>query len=462
MQQHHNQPFPSNSSSSSSLPHHHHHQNNNIHQIVNHQHYMENPLSRINFRAEKQFLERREFYGKCRNVEEFEKLEKIFENVYKARDLKSNEIVALKRLDFSSRYEEGISLAYLREISYLQQFCQELKHGNILGLREMVVGSKLDSVFIVMDFIENDLTTVIDKSKRFALLESEIKCIMLQILEGVNYLHENLIIHRGIIKIIDFGLARSDTKFLDGDLAYGSSHQKDSIIEMFKKKTPNLITLWYRPLELLLGTLDYDKSIDMWSVGCIFAEILLRRPLFGADTEIQAFDMIFKLLGAPSESWLKSGNFPSASKYLSPNLLKKYENVNARENIRRTFSQANVDPKCIDLIEKLLVIDPKKRLTCKEALNHDYFKTYPLACSPKQLPSFIERDFVQYKRSSHNHRHLYDDDNYERDGYQHQQHHHQHNNYSTHNDQHNEYQQHNKRGRNDYNSERNDQWKKRK
>lgn len=151
----------------------------------------------------------------------------------------------------------------------------QLQHENVLDVREVVVGSGLKSVFMVMEFLEHDLRVLME-NMRGPFLTPEIKCILLQLLKGMSYLHANWIIHRdlktanlllsnqGILKIADFGLARQ----------FGSPAPHLS---------PNVVTLWYRAPELLLEERKYTPAVDMWSVGCIFAELLTRKPLFQSD-----------------------------------------------------------------------------------------------------------------------------------------------------------------------------------
>ncbi|KAJ7957597.1 Kinase family protein [Quillaja saponaria] len=238
----------------------------------------------------------------CRSVDEFERLNKIDEGtygvVYRARDKKTGEIVALKKVKMEKE-REGFPLTSLREINILLSF----HHHSIVDVKEVVVGSSLDSIFMVMEYMEHDLKGLMEAMKQ-PFSQSEVKCLMLQLLEGVKYLHDNWVLHRdlktsnlllnnrGELKICDFGLARQ----------YGSP---------LKPYTHLVVTLWYRAPELLLGAKQYSTSIDMWSLGCIMAELLSKEPLFNGKTEFDQLDKIFRTLGTPNETiWYGFAKLP--------------------------------------------------------------------------------------------------------------------------------------------------------
>jgi cell division cycle 2-like protein len=247
-------------------------------------------------------------YSGCRNVDCYEKLNHIEEGtygvVYRARDKQTGEIVALKKVKMV-REKEGFPITSLREITTLITY----KHPNIVDVKEIVVGKSLDSIFIVMEFLEHDLKDLMSEMKEDTrFLTSEVKCLMIQLLEAVAHLHENWIIHRdlktsnllynnqGILKVADFGLARE----------YGSP---------LKPYTNMVVTLWYRAPELLLGAKTYTTAIDMWSVGCIFAELLTKEPLLPGRSELDQLDKMFKLLGTPNETiWPGLHDLPNANK----------------------------------------------------------------------------------------------------------------------------------------------------
>ncbi|NXR05616.1 CDK10 kinase, partial [Semnornis frantzii] len=308
--------------------------------------------------------------GKCRSVKEFEKLNRIGEGtygiVYRARDTLTDETVALKKVRMDNE-KDGMPISSLREITLLLQ----LRHPNIVELKEVVVGNHLESIFLVMGYCEQDLASLLENMQT-PFSEAQVKCIILQVLKGLQYLHENYIIHRdlkvsnllmtdkGCVKIADFGLART----------YGMPP---------KPMTPKVVTLWYRAPELLLGMTTQTTSIDMWAVGCILAELLAHKPLLPGTSEIHQIDLIVQLLGTPNENiWPGFSKLPLASQYT---LRKQPYN-----NLKHKFpwlSEAG-----LRLLHFLFMYDPKKRATAKDSLESSYFKEKPLPCEPELMPTF--------------------------------------------------------------------------
>ncbi|CAH8382763.1 unnamed protein product [Eruca vesicaria subsp. sativa] len=313
----------------------------------------------------------------CRSVDEFERLNKIDEGtygvVYRAKDKKTGEIVALKKVKMEKE-REGFPLTALREINILLSF----HHPSIVDVKEVAVGSSLDSIFMVMEYMEHDLKALMETMKqRFS--QSEVKCLMLQLLEGVKYLHDNWVLHRdlktsnlllnnrGELKICDFGLARQ----------YGSP---------LKPYTHLVVTLWYRAPELLLGAKQYSTAIDMWSLGCIMAELLSKAPLFNGKTEFDQLDKIFRILGTPNESiWPGFSKLPG----VKVNFVKQQYNLLRKKFPATSFTGSPVlSDAGFDLLNKLLTFDPERRITVDAALKHEWFREVPLPKSKDFMPTF--------------------------------------------------------------------------
>ncbi|CAN8243803.1 unnamed protein product [Cochlearia groenlandica] len=313
----------------------------------------------------------------CRSVDEFERLNKIDEGtygvVYRAKDKKTGEIVALKKVKMEKE-REGFPLTSLREINILLSF----HHPSIVDVKEVVVGNSLDSIFMVMEYMEHDLKALMETMKqRFS--QSEVKCLMLQLLEGVKYLHDNWVLHRdlktsnlllnnrGELKICDFGLARQ----------YGSP---------LKPYTHLVVTLWYRAPELLLGAKQYSTAIDMWSLGCIMGELLSKAPLFNGKTEFDQLDKIFRILGTPNESiWPGFSKLPG----VKVNFVKQQYNLLRKKFPATSFTGSPVlSDAGFDLLNKLLTYDPERRITVDAALKHEWFNEVPLPKSKDFMPTF--------------------------------------------------------------------------
>jgi cell division cycle 2-like protein len=307
----------------------------------------------------------------CRSVDEFRHLNRIEEGtygvVYRAKDLRTNEIVALKRLKMEKE-REGFPITSLREINCLLKS----QHANVVPVREIVVGSNMDKIYLVMDYVEHDLKSLMEVMKQPFLI-GETKTIMIQLLRGIHHLHDNWILHRdlkasnllfshkGELKIGDFGLARE----------YGSP---------LKPYTPIVVTLWYRAPELLLGTKLYSKPIDLWSVGCIFGELLTQKPMFPGKSEVEQCNLIFKELGTPNEKiWPGYNQLPMVKKIV----FTEYPYNNLRKRFGALLSETG-----FELLNRFLAYNPSRRITAADALNHDFFKEMPLPVHPSQFPTW--------------------------------------------------------------------------
>ena len=306
--------------------------------------------------------------------------------------------------------KDGMPLTALREI-YLLNTVND--HPNIVKLIDVVVGYKLSSIFLVFEYCEHDISILLDRRNQFS--ESEVKCLLRQLLKAVQYMHKRYIIHRDIklsnllyngkgqLKVADFGLARF----------YGTPAINTADLETHEQQnerlTPKVQTLWYRAPELLLGVESYSTSIDMWAVGCIFGELLLGRPLMPGKTDIHQIQLIYELLGEPNEKiWPGYLELPAIKKLKKDsngevNIVKKNEEERA-SRLRDRIRNCNLSKSGIELLESMLSYDPNKRITAEDALKHSYFSTPPHTKPMEQMPSFpsyhTETDY-SHKRKYH-------------------------------------------------------------
>eukprot|EP01060_Flectonema_neradi_P016098 TRINITY_DN2269_c0_g1_i3.p1 TRINITY_DN2269_c0_g1~~TRINITY_DN2269_c0_g1_i3.p1 ORF type:complete len:294 (+),score=78.62 TRINITY_DN2269_c0_g1_i3:53-934(+) len=267
--------------------------------------------------------------------------------VYKAKDLEKGTTVALKKIKLDTE-DEGMPSTALREISVLKA----LHHENIVNLVDVV--STSTKLLLVFEFCDSDLKQMMN-STRSPVKGRKLKSFMYQLLKGLSFCHGHRIIHRDLkpqnlliigdkLKIADFGLARAFQMPLP---AY----------------THEVVTLWYRAPEILLGEKRYSTVVDTWSCGAIMAEMSNRSPLFPGDCEIDELFQIFKILGTPSEStWPGVTSMPDY-KPVFPQWSKKSLQTVCKD----------IDSVGIDLLEKLLTYNPTNRITAASALKHEWF-----------------------------------------------------------------------------------------
>ncbi|KQK03197.1 probable serine/threonine-protein kinase At1g54610 isoform X2 [Brachypodium distachyon] len=305
-----------------------------------------------------------------RRAESFEKLDKIgqgtYSNVYRARDLEKQKIVALKKVRFDNLEPESVKFM-AREILILRR----LDHPNIIKLEGLVTSRMSCSLYLVFEYMEHDLAGLAS-FPGVKLTEPQVKCYMQQLLRGLEHCHSRHILHRdikgsnllidnrGILKIADFGLA----SFFDPE-------QRHPL-------TSRVVTLWYRPPELLLGATNYGVAVDLWSTGCILAELYAGKPIMPGRTEVEQLHKIFKLCGSPSEDYWRKSKLPHATIF-------KPQHPYAR---RVTDTFKDFPPPARALVDVLLSVDPAERQTASSALQSEFFATKPYACNPSSLPRY--------------------------------------------------------------------------
>ncbi|XP_062203303.1 protein IMPAIRED IN BABA-INDUCED STERILITY 1-like [Phragmites australis] len=305
-------------------------------------------------------------------AESFEKLEKIgqgtYSSVFRARELATGRLVALKKVRFDSLEPESVRFM-AREILILRRL---QRHPNVVGLEGLITSRSSCAIYLVFEYMEHDLAGLAS-APDVAFSEAQIKCYMRQLLEGLAHCHARGVMHRDIkcanllvsnageLKVADFGLANTFSPSSAAPL------------------TSRVVTLWYRPPELLLGATAYEPSVDLWSAGCVFAEMHARRPVLQGRTEVEQIHKIFKLCGSPPDDfWRRSGVAHAA-------VFRPHHPYPSR--LRDTFASC-MPEHAFRLLATLLSLDPAARSTAAAALDADYFRTPPYACEPSSLPKY--------------------------------------------------------------------------
>ncbi|XWS63420.1 hypothetical protein CRYUN_Cryun06bG0095600 [Craigia yunnanensis] len=305
-----------------------------------------------------------------RRANTFEKLDKIgqgtYSSVYKARDIIHNRLVALKKVRFDNHDPESVKFM-AREIILLRR----LDHPNVIKLEGLITSPTSCSLYLVFEYMEHDLVGLASLP-RIKFSEPQIKCYMQQLLSGLDHCHSHGVLHRdlkgsnllidsnGILKIADFGLA-----------CHFDPHDSFPM-------TSRVVTLWYRPPELLLGASHYGVAIDLWSAGCILGELYSGKPILPGKTEVEQLHKIFKLCGSPSDDYWRRTKLPHSTVFKPLHTYKRC--------VAETFK--DFTSPAVSLMETLLSIDPVHRRTAAFALKSEFFTTQPFACDPSSLPKY--------------------------------------------------------------------------
>ncbi|OQR70783.1 cyclin-dependent kinase 13-like [Tropilaelaps mercedesae] len=303
--------------------------------------------------------------------------EGTYGQVYKAQDRNSGVMVALKKVRMENE-KEGFPITAIREIKILRQ----LNHPSIVNLME-VVTDKSDALdfrkdkgafYLVFEYMDHDLMGLLE-SGLVDFKPGHIASFMKQLLEGLSYCHRKNFLHRDIkcsnilmnnqgqIKLADFGLAR-----------YYNAEDKD------RPYTNKVITLWYRPPELLLGEERYGPAIDVWSCGCILGELFTKEPLFKASQEMQQLDIISQVCGTPTPAvWPRVIQLPLFAQFKP----KKQHPRRVRQKFCFMPQQA------LDLLDQMLELDPERRITAENALRCPWLScVQPGDLRPPELPRY--------------------------------------------------------------------------
>ena len=338
----------------------------------------------------------------CREgITGFRKLHKIgfgtYGSIYLAIHRSTDTLFALKKFKFpEDKGEYGLPRSAVREIRILRELTG---HGNIVDCYGILVSNGNDrnrnkgSIYMVLGFAEHDLVGLLELWKR-QLTIPEVKCISLQVLKAIDYCHLHGIVHRdlkcanilidrtGTVKLADFGLAR--------EFCFDPSMETDKE-ESCLVMTNKVITLWYRPPELLVGGTVYGPEVDIWSMGGIIAELLLQRPLFSADRETGVFSLILEEIGKPGLKavdqmrtlpyWPEYSQILSASKSTLPGATCRLETTMKTQCSRNTW----------DLVSQMLTFD--ERISAAAAIEHALFNEEPLACEPGEIRLPLNNEF---------------------------------------------------------------------
>ncbi|KAI1339039.1 Pkinase-domain-containing protein [Xylariaceae sp. FL0016] len=330
----------------------------------------------------------RDSFQGCSRITDYELLGKLgegtFGEVHKARSRKTGGLVALKKIIMHNE-KDGFPITALREIKLLKL----LSHKNVLRLEDMAVEhhSKITDkrkrpiMYMVMPYMDHDLSGLLDNpSVHFTV--PQIKCYLLQLLQGLRYLHESKILHRdmkaanllinnkGILQIADFGLARH----YDGPLPKAGGGGGEGKREF----TSLVVTRWYRPPELLLHLKKYTTAIDMWGVGCVFGEMLVGKPILAGESDGHQLEIIFDLVGSPNEQNMPGWKQLPGGEAISPR--PRPGSLSSRFREHGTTA--------ISLLKELLNLDWRTRINAIDALEHPFFKSEPYPAKPDDLPTF--------------------------------------------------------------------------
>lgn len=312
--------------------------------------------------------------------------------VWKAVDKKTRITVALKKIFDAFQNSTDAQRTY-REIMFLQELNRE-HHENIIRLINVLKADNDKDIYLVFDYMEINLHAVIRAN---ILEEVHKRYILYQIVNALTYMHSGELLHRDMkpsnvllnsdchVKLCDFGLARSVTDIED-----------DKSVVM----TDYVATRWYRAPEILLGSTKYTKAVDMWSIGCILAELLAGKPLFPGSSTLNQLERIIAVCGFPSQDDIASVRSKFAQTMLDGSA--KDQKKCKPQLVDMFQDQPDVPKEAIDLLQKLLVFNPTKRITAEKAMKHPYLSQFYTeeAGGPRRLDEAITISIDDNKRLS--------------------------------------------------------------
>eukprot|EP01096_Ripella_sp_DP13-Kostka_P002831 TRINITY_DN1398_c1_g1_i1.p1 TRINITY_DN1398_c1_g1~~TRINITY_DN1398_c1_g1_i1.p1 ORF type:complete len:293 (+),score=120.60 TRINITY_DN1398_c1_g1_i1:326-1204(+) len=286
-------------------------------------------------------------------MDRYSNIEKLGEGtygvVYKAKNKETDEIVALKRIRLESE-DEGVPCTAIREISLLK----ELDHPNVVKLYDVIHTEK--KLTLVFEYLDQDLKQYLDEC-RGNIPHVQMKSFLYQLLKGISFCHARRVLHRDLKPQNLLINRRGELKLADFGLARGFS------VPM-KSYSHEVVTLWYRAPDVLLGSRKYSTQIDIWSTGCIFAEMVTGKPLFPGSNTGDQLKKIFKILGTPTEE-----QWPGVTELLETNAY--VGDVYPAQDIRNIV--VGLDDLGYDLLNKMLQYEPNRRISADQALNHPFF-----------------------------------------------------------------------------------------
>jgi cyclin-dependent kinase 7 len=276
--------------------------------------------------------------------------------------------VAIKKIKVQKEYRDGLAPDAVRELKHLQ----ELHHPNIISLLS-VFSSKDQNLNLVLEYLPlGDLEMLIRDTDRVRYGAPDIKAWMGMLARAVWFCHDNFVLHRDIkpnnlliaadgeVKLADFGLARSFS-------------------DPYAIMTANVITRWYRPPELLFGAKHYSGAVDVWSVGLVLAELIIRNPYLPGNSEVEQIALISRQIGTPTED-----NWPGVTQLSGYAVPSEVTPVWGKDAYMSRFGA--VGPEGVDLLVRTLALDPRKRITAREMLEHRWWKSDPRPTRKEDLP----------------------------------------------------------------------------